>query len=83
MSRVGPIAPDFEMPNGFDARGNHQLRQLGKRIGVRPTTRPDRDQQRAFRSTSRWAFDLEDGQDSDSAVRLTGLAGTTVEMACL
>jgi hypothetical protein len=29
------------------------------------------------------ALYLEDSQESDSAVRLTGRAGTTVEIACL
>lgn len=83
MCRVWSRAPDFEVSDRFEARGAHQLRQLGNRVGVWPTPCCDADQQRAFRSARRFAFDLEDSQESDSAVRLTGRAGTTVEMACL
>jgi hypothetical protein len=48
-----------------------------------PTAQRNLDQQRW-----RWRFgsgplDLESAQDSDSGVRLTGRAGTTVDIACL
>ena len=41
------------------------------------------DKQRARRNLRALGVNLEDAQASGSAARLTGRAGTTVEMACL
>jgi hypothetical protein len=50
---------------------------------MRTAADDDADEKGARRSLSAPAFDLEPGQASDSAVRVTGRAGTTVEIACL
>jgi hypothetical protein len=59
------------------------LRQFLDRIRVVTPSLGNADQQRTLRPSGALAFNLEDGQDSDSAARLTGRAGTTVDIACL
>jgi hypothetical protein len=50
---------------------------------ILPAPHCDTDQQGAGRLLLAPRFNLEDGQVSLSGVRLTGRAGTTVEIACL
>ena len=60
-----------------------QLRQLGRGVSVLATPELDADEEGAVGALAAVRLDLEDAQATDSAARLTGRAGTTVEMACL
>ena len=83
MGGIGPVAPHGDMAGRHQACRRHQLRQFLDRIRIVASSPGNADQQRALRPTGALAFNLEDGQESDSALRLTGRAGTTVEIACL
>ena len=83
MGRIGPVTADREVTGRHQARRLDQLREFFDGIGVVTSAGRHTDQQRPLGTVGALDFNLEDGQDSDSAVRLTGRAGTTVEMACL
>ena len=85
---VGAIAPGHHLAGGHKPGALGQLAQLVDPVG-RVRRAPARAAQRNLHQQSRRGrfgpgpLDLESAQGSDSAVRLTGRAGTTVEMACL
>jgi len=83
MRRIGPVAPDMQMADGLDACRNRELGDLFGGIWIVATSPRNADQQRALGAIDAPSFDLEDCQDSVSAARFTGRAGTTVEIACL
>jgi hypothetical protein len=80
---VGAIAPHGNVTGWRQAGRNGQLRQFfdGLRI-IAPSPR-DADEEGPLGALRALALYLKDGQESDSALRLTGRAGTTVEIACL
>lgn len=71
------------MTGGRQAGRNGQLRKFfdGFRV-IAPAPR-DAYQEGPLGAFRALALYLKDGQESDSALRLTGRAGTTVEIACL
>jgi hypothetical protein len=86
--RVRPLASRAQFAGDLEAGGDGQLPRLVERIGClvpgRSTrTDQDADEERARQPRRAGGFDLEGGQEADSVARLTGRAGTTVEMACL
>ena len=83
VSGIGLVAPHGDVTGRHQSRRHHQLRQFLDGIGVVTPSLGNADQQRALGPSGALALNLEDGQESDSAVRLTGRAGTTVDIACL
>jgi hypothetical protein len=72
------------MADRLDRRGLDQLLQFVRGVGIAaPPPDDDTDQKGARRLLGAPGLDLEDGQLSLSVLRLTGRAGTTVEIACL
>jgi hypothetical protein len=84
---VGSIAPRARLAGNREAGRRRELADLVERVGSLVTQRAagddDADQKRARLPVRPRRLDLERGQASDSVARLTGRAGTTVEMACL
>ena len=80
---VGTIATHGDVSGRRQAGGYGQLRQFfdGFRV-IAPSPR-NADEEGPLGAFRALALYLEDGQESDSALRLTGRAGTTVEIACL
>jgi hypothetical protein len=83
VGRIGPVAAHAGKANGLDAGGYHQLLQLLDGIRIVASSKRDADKKRASRTLVAVGVDLKDAQVSDSVARLTGRAGTTVEIACL
>jgi len=86
--RVRALAPRAQFAGDLVPRGDGQLPCLLQRIGRlvpdrAARTDDDADEKGARRALGARGFDLEGSQASDSVARLTGRAGTTVEMACL
>jgi hypothetical protein len=59
------------------------LREFTAGVGQGMTPDRDRDEVGARRGLGLRLIDLEDGQESDSELKFTARAGTTVEIACL
>ena len=81
--RIRSVATHTGKAHGFDTGGDHQLLQLLDGIGIVASSQRDADKKRASRMLGALGLDLKDAQVSDSVARLTGRAGTTVEIACL
>src|SRR6266446_2643605 len=86
--RIGAVASHHELPGGQEASAFGQLPKLLdvvrslERASALAAQR-NFDQQRRRRRFGSRPLDLESAQDSGSVVRLTGRAGTTVDIACL
>ena len=80
---IGALAANRYVPDRHDAGRFDQQFQFVRRLGIVPAADRHADQKGARGPLRALGFNLEDGQVSDSAVRVTGRAGTTVEMACL
>jgi hypothetical protein len=85
---IGTVAPRAEFADDGEAGRCDQLARLVQGIGGLMPERAaraddDTDDESARSALRARRFDLEGGQASDSVARLTGRAGTTVEIACL
>jgi hypothetical protein len=84
---IRALAPRAQLAGDLEACGDGKLPRLVERIGrLVPggaRTDADADEEGARRARRARGFDPVGGQASDSVARLTGRAGTTVEMACL
>jgi hypothetical protein len=83
VGRIRPVAAHAGEAHGLDVGGDHQLLQFLDGIGIVASSQRDADKKRARRMLGALGLDLKDAQVSDSVLRLTGRAGTTVEIACL
>jgi hypothetical protein len=86
--RIWPVTPYRHLAQDLESRRQSELAQLLERVAcvVRPrgaSAQGDTDQKGVGVAVSPARLDLEDGQEAVSALRLTGRAGTTVEIACL
>ena len=82
-SGVRTITSHGDVAGRRQAGRDGQLRQFFDGFPVIAPSPRDAHQESPLGAFRALALYLEDGQESDSALRLTGRAGTTVEIACL
>lgn len=80
---IGTFALGLQQSYRLEPVGFDELSQFIARIRSGSATDGDGDEIGAGSRLRERLINLEDGQESDSGVRVTGRAGTTVEIACL